>query len=265
MAEHPFGSRRFDPELLTRNMRSAWDRIAHERVQERLKSIFRLISLSFGTSGGSSGDLYERYSEQAKRSRNSTSHIVSRELEDALHAIEDNAIQKAFDIYADESPEEVITSFDWLWATYNFGIIPFITNEVLRDVCFRLANAQPSLGLDLSRLDAERFFSYNSPELRKQFPVVIRIVDELNRDWYDKVLNRANEINSSAPVSSAARPSSPPAGIASETRPQTVQQRLPDLHPSQPAPQASTESSPSVASAIGLSKAEREQVHAHNS
>lgn len=212
---------RSDPAPLLRNMQSAWSRIAHERVQERLEGIFLRLTVPFlGVSRGTSGDLYEKFSEQAKRSR--YSKVVSRELEDALLALESNIVKKALGIYEDEGPERPIKSNDLLWAIYNFGLVPFIQTEVLRDVSFKLANAQPALGIDVFRLDAERFFTYNSAGLRKQLPVVIRVVDELKRRWYDEIRERSRITNSQSVAVSTGGPSDHQAQSAGTT-PKTVQ------------------------------------------
>jgi len=239
MAAHFFGSGRSDPELGVRNMRSVWERFPHERVQERLKGVFvRLTSPLFRVSRGTSGDLYEKYSEQAKRSRNSTSKVVSRELEDALRAMEDNVVEMALDIYEDEAPEKQIKSSDLLWAIYNFGLVPFIETEVLIDICHRLDRAQPSLGLNLFRPDGHRFFTYKSEGLRKQFPVVTRIVDELKSQWYDKIRQRSEKIHaqSMAVTTGPGSDALESIGKASGTQAQMVQELSPKPHPKQSSP-----------------------------
>jgi hypothetical protein len=107
-------SGRPDLALSLRNMQSAWKQIAHERVQERLDGLFFRVSL-YGISRGASRDVYREYSEQEKRSRNSSSKVTSRELEDAVFALENNVVQRAFEIYEDEAPEKPIQSRDLLW------------------------------------------------------------------------------------------------------------------------------------------------------
>jgi len=256
MAAQFFGSSRSDPELVIRNMRSAWERIAHERVQERLKAVF--LHLPFlRVSRGISDDPYEKYSEQARRSRNSTSKVISRELENALRALENHVIQEALEIYEDEAPEKPIKTGDLLWAVYNFGLVPFIETEILRDVCSKLAKAQPSLGLDMWRPDAERFLSYKSAGLRKQFPVVIRIVDELKSQWRDNVHQRANQISAlTGAVSSEPVANDQTAGKAPETQTQTIQPLPPDLQSSQQSEETSRESSAPIQSESELTEAE---------
>jgi hypothetical protein len=189
-----------------RNMQSAWKRIAHERVQARLDGMFTSMIFRFVVSRDTRGDLYEKYREQARRSQNSTSKVVSRELEDALRALENDIVEEGFYIFEDESPEKPIKSSDLLWAIYNFGLVPFIEGKILRDVCLKLANAQPSLGFDVYRPDAERFFSYNSAGLRQQFPAVIRIVDAVKDQCYNQTLQRSEKIHAQSRATSVSAP-----------------------------------------------------------
>ena len=242
-------------------MQSAWKQIAHERVQERLDGLFFRISL-YGISLGASGDAYREYSEQEKRSRNSTSKVASRELENAVLALENTVVQKAFEVYKDEAPERPIQSRDLLWAIYNFGLVPFIETKVLNDICYRLDLAQPSLNLNLSRSGADHFFTYNSPRLRKDFPVVIRIVDGLKRHWYDEIGLLAGITNAEVPAVST--------GGLSDNRPQsgknvpgtpvqTIKQPAPDSQPSQSLLQPRAESMAPIESESELGKADLQE------
>jgi hypothetical protein len=173
--------------------KSLWDLIAHDRVKDRLEKIF--FHLSFGrVFGVGRGDTHREYSAVASRVQHSSSKLASRELEEAVFRLENAAIQKAFEIYEDETLQRRITNVQLLWLVYNLGLVPYIETEVLRDICFRLDKAQPSLGFNLYRVHAEQFFVYRSVELRKEFPVVIRIIDALKAQWRDKLNDRMHDM-----------------------------------------------------------------------
>lgn len=174
-----------------------WRQIAHERVEERLDKIFVLAAFRSGFRAPQD-DLLSAYSAQASRFKNSTSRIVARDLEEAVLKVEDNHVQSAFQVYCDETPQREVTDTTLLWLIYNLGLIPFIETRILRDSCFKLDNAQPSLGLNLLRPDGERFFSYRSEKFGSEFPDVIRIVDRLKSDWSDKIAGRALQIGEGA-------------------------------------------------------------------
>ena len=175
-----------------REVELMWNQIAHERVKERLDRL--LTVAAFRTGRSSQDDAHKAYSEQASKLKSSTSRIVSRELEESLYSLEDTYVQEAFETYCDETPEREITDTALLWMVYQLGLCPFIDTKVLRDICFKLDQAQPSLGLNISRPDAERFFSYQSERLKAEFPVVIRIVDRLKTAWGKKISARTAEL-----------------------------------------------------------------------
>ena len=190
-----------------REAQSIWDQIAHERIKEQLGRVSFRTSLD-GLFPSPRGDAHRAYSEQASKLRNSTSKIPSRELEEAVFRLEDISIQAAFDIYQGEIPQKEIMNTTLLWLVYNLGLVPFIETKILWNTCFKLDEGQPSLGLNLLRADPERFFSYNSQKLRKEFPVVIRIVDRLKAQWRDKIAARVREMTAGeSPASLATAPS----------------------------------------------------------
>jgi hypothetical protein len=86
-----------------------------------------------------------------------------------------------------------------MWLVYNMGLVPFIETRLLRDICLKLDHAQPSLGLNLLRSDGERFFSYRSDGLKRDFPIVIRIVDRLKTECSDKIALRARQLTEILP------------------------------------------------------------------
>lgn len=177
-----------------------WDQIAHERVKERLPRVFYHLSLGRKYLDGHP-DAYDVHRELASRLRSSADKTPSRELEAAVFNLEDTYIERAFKIYEDETPQKQITNVQLLWAVYSLGLVPFIHHQILKDTCFRLDQAQPSLGLNFSRPDGDRFFVYNSQKLRNGFPVVFRIVDGLKARWRERINELANHMNACSGVS----------------------------------------------------------------
>lgn len=170
-----------------------WRLIAHERVKERLDRLFSVAAFLSGWRA-SEDEAYRTYASEASKLQNSTSRIPSRELEEAVFRLEDAYVQKALEIYRDETPRREITDVILLWHVYNLGLVPFIETRILRDTCFRLDKAQPSLGLNTLRPDGERFFSYRSERLKQEFPIVIRIVDRLKAEYADKIAALARQM-----------------------------------------------------------------------
>jgi hypothetical protein len=182
-----------DSQIRLYQVQLKWNQIAHERVKERLD---RIVTMAAFRSGRRlpQDSAYEAYSEQASRSKHTTSCIPSRELEDAVFCLEDQYVQEALEIYCDETPEREITDSALLWLVYTQGLTQFIETRILHDVCFKLDQAQPSLGIDILRADGERFFSYRSERLKRDFPVVIRIVDRLKIEWQKKIAARSAQL-----------------------------------------------------------------------
>jgi hypothetical protein len=182
-----------DMQTRLREAEHMWGQIAHERVKERLDRLFAVGAFRIGF-GADQDEAYKTYSEQASKLQNSTSRIAPRELEEAVFSLEDNYVQRALEIYCDETPERQITDLTLLWVVYNMGLIPFVETRILRDTCFKLDHAQPSLGLNILRPDGERFFSYGSDRLKREFPIVIRIVDRLKTQCSEKIAARVRQI-----------------------------------------------------------------------
>ncbi len=193
-----------------------WNQIAHERVKERLNMVCSRMELHF-VFDRTRGQAYREYREVESRVKNSASKVPSRELEDAIFKLEDEFVQDSLTIYEEETPQRKITHAGLLWFIYSQGLVPFIEKEILRDVCFRLDRAQPSLNLDMFRHNAVAFFSYSSPTMRKEYPVVIRIVERLKDDWRAKTSKRAQEI-SERNAKSAESPTPIVAGADSQIR-----------------------------------------------
>jgi hypothetical protein len=149
----------------------------------------------------------QAYSEQASKAKHNTSRIVSRELEEAVFRLEDNYVQKAFEIYCDETPERDITDPTLLWMVYTAGLCRFIEDRILRDICFKLDQAQPSLELNILRPDRERLFSYQSEKLKREFPIVFRLVERLKAEWGRKIAARVAQLTQAVSTQVSQSPS----------------------------------------------------------
>jgi hypothetical protein len=180
----------------TERARTVWNQIAQERVSERLEGLVSRVSL-YPLRSGRAGEIYRNYLAQGARSQKSIGKVPSRELEDAIFMLEDVLVEQALAVYEEEIPDRKVSSGALLQLIYSQGLVRFIEEQILCDICFRLAKAQPSLGLNTSRPDFERLLSYHSPRLQKEFSVVLRIVDRLKSHWQSKVSKRAGEIDES--------------------------------------------------------------------
>jgi len=96
-----------DLQARIRHAEFMWQQIAHERVKERLDTIFAVAAFRSGFQPRED-DLSAAYSAQVSRFRNITSRIVARELEEAVFRLEDDRVQSAFEIYCDETPQRKV-------------------------------------------------------------------------------------------------------------------------------------------------------------